>query len=159
MRIREFEVSWERSRAKSRMNENLDDLDLIITDEDLRMMQEAWDAKFRRIQHPYVFDLIKLLAPYPKLKRTIALDWLHRNRMDAGLSIPPSFDSTVQASLQYYCDDSDIFIKRGAPPGEAIFSWPDGKGAGQWALKKENARVWVRENRALLKRRLEEGRI
>jgi hypothetical protein len=39
----------------------LDDFDLTITDDLLREIQEAWDARALRLKHPYVFDLIKVL--------------------------------------------------------------------------------------------------
>jgi hypothetical protein len=49
-----------------------------------------------------------VLAPYRKLKRTIALDAMWRTRKDAGLPIPRTFDSSVQAVLQYYCEESKM---------------------------------------------------
>ena len=109
-------------------------------------------AKLLRLKHPYVFDLIKVLAPYPKLKRTIALDAMWRTRKDAGLPIPRIFDSSVQAALQYYCEES-VFKARGGQPGEALFRWPDGPGAGVWAVVRETARPWVQANRAAIPRR------
>jgi hypothetical protein len=36
-----------------------------IIAEVLREVQAAFDAKLPRLKHPYVFDLIKVLAPYP----------------------------------------------------------------------------------------------
>ena len=133
----------------------LSDLDLEITDEMLREIQAAWDARLLRLKHPYVFDLIRVLAPYPNgIKRSIALDWLERNRRNAGLPVPPTFDSTVQAALQYYCRDSDVFKERDAPADEALFCWPKGKGKGVWAVLRENAAAWLRTNREQLPRRV-----
>jgi hypothetical protein len=124
-----------------------------ITAEVLREVQAAWDAKLLRLKHPYVFDLIKVLAPYPKLRRTIALDAIWRTRKDAGLPIPRTFDSSVQAALQYYCEESKVFKARGGLPAEALFRWPDGPGAGVWAVVRETARPWVQANRAAIPRR------
>lgn len=124
-----------------------------ITPEFLREVQAAWDAKLLRLKHPYVFDLIKVLAPYRKLKRTIALDAMWRARKDAGLTIPRTFDSSVQAALQYYCEELNVFKRRGGQPGEALFRWPDGPGAGVWAVVRETARPWVQANRAAIPRR------
>lgn len=121
----------------------------------MRDIQAAWDAKLLRLKHPYVFDLIKVLAPYRKLKRTIALDAMWRTRKDAGLPIPPSFNNSVQAALQYYCAESQIFKKRGGEPNEALFRWPDGAGAGVWAVIRETARPWVEANRAAIPRRMQ----
>jgi hypothetical protein len=132
----------------------IDISDLEITDEFLRQIQEAWDARLLRLKNPYVFDLIKVLAPYPKLRRSIAIDSLWRNRRNAGLLIPPTFDESVQAALQYYCRDSSVFKKRKVPPNQALFCWPDGKNEGVWALVHDNARAWVRSNREQLPKRI-----
>jgi len=121
----------------------------------LRLVHEAWEAKVLRLKHPYVFDLIKVLAPHPHgLRRMIVLDRLIRNRKRAGLPIPRSFDSTVQSTLQYYCQDSDIFQNRNASPQDALFCWPKGKGAGFWGLMIDNARLWVNRNRSQLPKRM-----
>jgi hypothetical protein len=122
----------------------LDLSDLEITDEALREIQKAWEARLLRLKNPYVFDLIKALARYPKCRRIIVLDTVHRNRKNAGLPIPRSFDDTVQRALEYYCIDSDVFRARKVPMSEALFCWPEGKGAGVWALIHANARPWVR---------------
>jgi hypothetical protein len=125
-----------------------------ISDDLLRDVQAAWDGKVLRLKYPYVFDLIRVLAPYKKLRRTIALDAMWRARKNAGLVIPPSFDSSVQAALQYYCPESNVFKKRGAQPSEALFRWPDGAGAGVWAVIRETAEPWVKANRQTLPRRI-----
>jgi len=124
--------------------------DLEITEDDLRQAQAAWEARLTRLKHPYVFDLIRVVAPHRAVKRTIALDIMWRTRIDLGLPIPPSFNETVQASLQYYCADSDVFKARQAPPGDGVFSWPKGKRAGVWAVNRDYARAWVITNRQLL---------
>jgi hypothetical protein len=124
----------------------IDFSDLEISDEGLRKIHEAWEAKLLRLKHPYVFDLIKVLARYPKCPRGYVLDRLWSNRKDAGLPIPRTFNDSAQRALEYYCLDSDVFKKRKAPPNEALFSWPDGKGAGVWALIRDNAKPWVRHH-------------
>jgi hypothetical protein len=108
--------------------------ELEITDEMLQeIAKELAEEAITKMEHPYVFDLIKVLAPYPNgLRRMIALDWLRSTRLRLGLPIPPTFDETVQASLQYYCRDSTVFKNRNAPSQEAIFCWPKGKRAGVW---------------------------
>jgi hypothetical protein len=132
----------------------LDDIDLTITDDLLREIHEAWEARTLRLKHPYVFDLIKVLATSAKSPRMSVIDRLHANRKNAGLPIPEKFDSVVQAQCNYYCRDSDVFKKRGAPPSDALFSWPNGKGAGVWALIRENAGPWVKANREALPHRI-----
>jgi hypothetical protein len=132
----------------------IDLTDLEITDEGLREVQAAWERRALRLKHPYVFDLIRVLALYPRLSRSIALDKMWCTRKDAGLPIPAAFDSSVQAALQFYCRDSEIFRRRHAPETEALYCWPEGKGAGVWALIHDNARVWLRANRGSLSKRL-----
>lgn len=127
--------------------------DLGITAETLRDIQAAWDTKLLRLKHPYVFDLIRVLAAYRRLKRKFALDAMWRTRRDAGLVIPPTFDSSVQAALQYYCAESQVFKRRGASANEALFRWPEGPRAGVWAVNRANAEPWVRANRAAVPRR------
>jgi hypothetical protein len=70
------------------------------------------------------------------------------------LPIPKTFDSTVQAAYQFYCQDSQEFKKRDVDFSEALFSWPEGKGAGVWALNRDNARQWIIANRASLPNRI-----
>ncbi len=134
---------------------DIDLIDIVITDEDLRAIQRAFEAKLLQMEHPYVFDLIRVLARSRQgMKRSVALDVMRSDRARAGLPIPTSFDNTVQASMQYYCRDSDIFRNRNAPAEDALFDWPKGKGAGFWALVRENAGPWIRQNRETLVRRL-----
>ena len=83
---------------------------------------------FYELKHPYVFDLIKVLARYPKCPRGYVLDMLWRNRKDAGLTIPRKFEASAQRALEYYCRESDVFKKRKVASTEALFCWPDGKG-------------------------------
>jgi hypothetical protein len=129
-------------------------LDIEITEDDLRAAQAAADVHWRQLRHPYIFDLIKVLAPRQKLKRTIALDWIYKSRTELGLPIPRTFNNTVQSSFQYYCSEASAFMKRNGPSSEALFYFADGKGEGVWAVNLENARAWVVENRAALKRRV-----
>ena len=110
----------------------LDDLE--ITEEDLRLAQEASEIHYQQLKHPYVFDLIKVLAGRPRLKRSIALDWIHANRIALSLPIPRTFNETVQATVNYYCQDSDVFKNRRGEPSDALFRWPSGKGKGFWAV-------------------------
>ncbi len=51
-------------------------------------------------------------------------------RKNAGRSIPLSFDSLVRQTLETYSSDSDNYQR-----SEDLFSMPEGKGAGVWALR------------------------
>ena len=128
------------------------DLDgLEITDEMLREIHVTWESKLLRLKHPYAFDLIKVMAPYPMpLRRTVVLTLLRSNRARLGLPVPPKFDDTAQGALEFHCRESDNFKRRNVPDTEAIFCWPKGKGAGVWGLLRENAREWVKHNRSTL---------
>jgi hypothetical protein len=135
--------------------DKIDLSDLEITGDDLRQYQEAWDAKLLKSKHPYVLDLIKVLAAYKKpLRRMAVIGLLRSSRMGLGLPIPPRFDHAVQRSLEYHCMDSDVFKNRKVADSEALFCWPKEKGKGIWALIPENAKVWVRKNRELWSRRV-----
>lgn len=122
----------------------------------LREVQAALDAKRLQLEHPYVFDLIKVLAGRPLVKPSIAVDWMERNRRNVGLPIPPAFRESVQAALNYHCLDSDVFKSRKVPSKEALFCWPKGKRMG-WALIEANAREWVKANRKALRVRMLRG--
>lgn len=124
-------------------------------DDAVKSLSAAFELKLIRLQHPYVLDLIRVLSRSPQMSRPIALDYMHRYRKGEGLPIPRTFDSSVQASLQYYCEDSDEFQKRGAPPSEALFRWPRGKGQGVWALNRENAKAWLHHFRSTLPNRID----
>jgi hypothetical protein len=128
--------------------------DFDITDALLRELQEAWAARKLKLEHPYVLDLIGVLARYPKCRRGIALDMLWRRRKDAGLPIPPRFEESAQRALEFYCIDSDVFKKRGVSVSEALFCWPEGKGKGVWALIRESAKAWVSEHHKVLPGRI-----
>ena len=124
--------------------------DFEITDDDLAFVQEAYENRLLRTKHPYVFDLVKVLIRYPRgMSRIIALDAMRAQRKRLGLSIPRTFDNTVQGSMQHYCRDSDTFKKRAAPNEDALFAWPKGKNAGFWAVLPANARGWVASNMPL----------
>jgi hypothetical protein len=136
------------------MNET-DLSDFVLSAEEHEALQAAWKLKLLKVKHPYVFDLIAVLAPYPRAqKRTYVLTLLRSNRTRAGLPIPRTFDDAAQRALEYYCIDSDVFKERKVPESEALFCWPKGKGAGVWGLNRENARRWVRANRGAIPRKL-----
>jgi len=129
----------------------------------IQVEHEDWGVRIRgkllRLKHPYVFDLIRVMAPHKQCRRGIVLDMLWRNRKNAGLPIPPQFEASAQRALEYYCRDSDVFKKRKAADAEALFCWPKGKGEGTWALIHQNARAWVKRNREALRERLLAGKI
>jgi hypothetical protein len=144
-----FQLS-ETLKLTNSMNE-IDLSDFVLTTEELEALQAAWEAKLLKIKHPYVFDLIAVLAPYPRpQRRTYVLTLLRSNRTRAGLPIPRTFDDAAQRALEYYCLDSDVFKERQVSESEALFCWPKGKGVGVWGLIRENARRWVLANRAAI---------
>jgi hypothetical protein len=137
------------------MNESDDLSDFVLSTEELEDLQAAWDLKLLKVKHPYVFDLIAVLAPYPRpQRRTYVLTLLRSNRTRAGLPVPPTFDDAAQRALEYYCLDSDVFKERRVTESEALFCWPEGKGKGVWGLIRDNARAWVLANRTAIPRKM-----
>jgi hypothetical protein len=119
-------------RARGNPMAAVEDIDLTITDDLLREIHEAWEARTLRLKHPYVFDFIKVLATSAKSPRMSVIDRLYANRKNAGLPIPEKFDSVVQAQCNYYCRDSDVFKKRGAPAVGRSFLLAKRK--GRWSV-------------------------
>ncbi|MGA9600667.1 MAG: hypothetical protein WBS22_10545 [Methylocystis sp.] len=129
--------------------------DFELPDDLLKEIQSAYDAHLLKIKHPYVFDLIKTLMNYPNgLKRKFVIDFMLKKRKDLGLPIPRSFENTVQAQMNFYCKDSEVFKERRASEDEALFCWPKGPGAGAWALIRPSAKRWVEQHRAMIPTRI-----
>lgn len=106
-------------------------------------------AKKLRLKNPYVLDLIWVLRPHAAgLRRPLAMHLIEKNRKQRGLPVPRTLPDTVQSAFQQYCENSDVFKKRKAAPSDALFYWPQGKGAGVWAVHPERAEVWLREKLA-----------
>jgi hypothetical protein len=92
---------------------------------------KEWDANRRlRSAHPYVGDLINVLAPYGAdgLSRQSVLRALEKNRRTTGLRIPTKFEQAAQGAYNRYCIDSTVFLKRNAPDSDGLFYSPIGKG-------------------------------
>jgi hypothetical protein len=115
----------------------------------LRLLEEyeaREAARQVRRDNPYVLDLI---LPHRRgLRRPLVLDLLHKSRRDRNLPIPSNFDETVQSVFQQHCADSAVFKKKGKLQSEALFYWPDGKGAGKWAIYADRAEVWLKDRTA-----------
>jgi hypothetical protein len=109
------------------------------------VLQKYHALKEARQRHPYVGDLIRVLLPYPEgLRRALAIFELEKQRRQDGLPIPATFKAAVQSSYNHYSQDSEIFIKRGAPSDEGLFYSPTGKGSGRWAVHPERALGWLK---------------
>ena len=96
--------------------------------------------------HTYVEDIVRLLLrPHSNsLGRRMILRELRQQRRRNDPNIPHEFDASVQSSYEQYCRDSLVFQKSGKAASEALFHWPEGKGAGIWALiDPDRARKWL----------------
>ena len=61
---------------------------------------EMWKLAKLKEEHPYVADLIGLLLPYRNngMRRSMILHTLEKERKNAGLPIPPTFEQSVQSA-------------------------------------------------------------
>ena len=103
---------------------------------------EKWKLAKLKEEHPYVADLIGLLLPYRNngMRRSMVLRMLEKERKNAGLPIPPTFEQSVQSAYNGHCFDSLTFRR---PESEALFYSPEGKGSGKWAVNAERAQAWL----------------
>jgi hypothetical protein len=124
------------------MNDDLSNIDI---EELLRSVEEAVAAKKLRDENPYVRDLIRVLWPYQRgLQRQFVIDRVWALRQPKGLPIPKTFEQTVQSSFNQYNAESQVFLKSGRSPEEALFYPVGGKGSGRWAVYHERAARWLR---------------
>ncbi|MEX2650286.1 MAG: hypothetical protein WD673_14855 [Alphaproteobacteria bacterium] len=59
------------------------------------------------------------------------IEAVYRLRKARGDELPRTYEHIVQRTLQQYCPDSKVFDRN---PEHAFFLWPEGAGAGMWAL-------------------------
>jgi len=98
-----------------------------------------------RRTHPYVADLIRILAPHRHgLQRRIVLDQMRRLREPAPLNRPEKFEEAVQSAFQRHSSQSQTF-KLG--PEDDLFYWPGRKGGRGvlWAVHIARASAWLKE--------------
>jgi hypothetical protein len=96
-----------------------------------------------RKDHSWVADLIRVLAPQKfGMKRRMVIDamWALRGP-NPHLSVPKKFEQTVQSAFNRHCAQSLTFR---LPPEDGIFHWPQGKGAGVWAVHSDLATNWLK---------------
>lgn len=103
-----------------------------------------------------LYSLVRALKQHPPgMKRRIVLDHCLRIWRNEGWEIPRTFDDSIQQALERHCKDSEVFKKRIASgecsEDDALFYWPDGAGAGRWAMYADRAFDWlVKLNRIAL---------
>ena len=117
----------------------------------LREIDEENQLKRKRKGHTYVEDLIRILLPRKDrgLPRSIVIDQLKRQRRQAGLPVPATFEEAVQSAYNQNCVDSDVFRKRNLSNSAAPFFSPGGSGSGIWAVDPERAQEWLRKHRCV----------
>jgi len=110
----------------------------------LLQLDGALEASKRKRENPYVLDLVRVVPILPRgMRRPMVLHFVRKNRERLGLSIPRTFDDTVQQCLERHCIDSEVFQKRKAPPEHGLFCWPRGAGAGYWSARPEQVDAWL----------------
>lgn len=126
---------------------SLEDL-LGISPEDF----DAWaKSRWLRIDNPWVLDLIRVLHPHERgLRRTIVCDIVRNNRRRRGHAMPDRVEETIQSAFQRHCVHSQVFRKTKTPSEEGIFHWPNGAGAGVWAVYRDKALSWLQVRRIRL---------
>lgn len=110
----------------------------------LLLADRAQEADKRRRNNPYVLDLVRVVPRMPNgMKRSMVLHIVRKNRERLGLSIPRTFDDTVQQCVERHCIDSEVFLKRKAPTEIGLFCWPRGPGAGYWSAIPDRVDAWL----------------
>jgi hypothetical protein len=121
-----------------------------ILEELLREAEEAQATTKLRLRNPYALHLIKILWPYQfGVSRMIAIQDIWRLRSPTALPMPKKFEQTVQSAFQQHASESKVF--RGAP-NEDLFFWPEGKGTGKWAVRRNKVEPWLRQKKLELGR-------
>jgi len=114
-------------------------------DELLKWYDEHVAAKKLRSENPQVRDLIEVLRAYPNgLGRTWAIDEIEKRRKAKGLTIPLSFENSIQSAYNQHSVDSAEWRKRGSKAETGLFFSPGGKGSGKWAVNQDRAAAWLR---------------
>jgi hypothetical protein len=115
-------------------------------DEFFRRLDAEKAFKKLRLTNPWVLYLIKVLWSRPHgVRRVDVMDQIRGLRAAKGLPTPRRFEEAVQSRFNHYAEESSVFQKRGAPPEEALFYSPKGKGTGIWACYPERAAAWLRK--------------
>lgn len=113
-------------------------------DQLLLQADDALAAYRRRRDNPYVLDLVRAVPLVPRgMRRPMVLHIVRKNRERLGLSIPRTFDDTVQQCLERHCIDSEVFQKRKAPVEQGLFCWPRGSGSGYWSALPDRVTTWL----------------
>jgi hypothetical protein len=86
----------------------------------------------RRSERPWRDDIIDALRDLRgRAPRLSVVEAVYRMRKARGDSVPRTYEAIIQRTLQHYCPQSKVFDGN---PDHALFLWPDGAGAGIWAL-------------------------
>jgi hypothetical protein len=97
-----------------------------------------------RKTHPYVADLIRILAPHRfGLRRRLVMNQMRHLRGPAALNQPKKFEEAVQSAFQRHSKQSKTFQ---LGPEDDLFYWPRGKGGAGvvWAVHNERASAWLK---------------
>ena len=92
----------------------------------------------------YVENLIDLLRPHSAgLSRHLVVLHLEQLRKSTGLSIPDTFEATVQSAFNQHCIQSEVFRGRNAPD-DGFFCSVHDENTATWAVDVHRADAWLR---------------
>lgn len=98
----------------------------------------------KEVRNSYVTELIELLRPHSSgLSRHLVLSQLRKSRKSQGLSIPDTFEETVQSSFNQHCIQSEVFRSRNAPE-DGFFCSKHYDNTATWVVDADLADAWLR---------------
>jgi hypothetical protein len=121
-----------------------DAIRIVLADDPIEMSTQVSREEDARRAHPYVADLVRILAPHKfGLLRRRVMDEMLRLRGPAELNHPKKFNQAVQSAFQRHSSQSPTFR---LTPENDLFHWPKGKGGRNvvWAVHKERASAWLK---------------
>lgn len=102
------------------------------------------DKQIERLGGGWAAYLVRALWDHQMgLDRQLVIDAVLEDALDRGRPVPPSFESTIQASFQQHNSASNAF--RGSADND-IFKFVGGKGSGVWVLHRARALAWMAAN-------------
>jgi hypothetical protein len=113
-----------------------DELEQLIDERLKQLLGEQTEEERERalrLANPHALFLIKVLLPYGArgLHRSYLIERVGRLEKEAGLTITPKFEMTLQRTFQSYSSQAAGFKGK---TEDDIFWWPLGKGKGQMAV-------------------------
>ena len=101
-------------------------------------------ARKLRADQPILYELIKVLAPYPGgLRRWSVMRAIRNERERASRDISQKFEDEVERTFRRFCADADNAKTRTCDASEALFYRPREKAGEVWAIFPDRAKAWL----------------